>query len=54
MTFSFVVEHMEEDDHATKSVPPWVLLEYKQPLVVNPSYCLVRQTLIYEARPAIA
>lgn len=28
MGFQFIIEHMEEDDETTKTVPPWVLLEY--------------------------
>ncbi|TFK68979.1 DUF431-domain-containing protein [Pluteus cervinus] len=28
MTLAYIVEHMEEDDESTKSVPPWVELEY--------------------------
>ncbi|KAI0752678.1 DUF431-domain-containing protein [Daedaleopsis nitida] len=28
MTFSYVIEHMEEDEDTTKSIPKWVELEY--------------------------
>ncbi|KAK7442024.1 hypothetical protein VKT23_016301 [Stygiomarasmius scandens] len=28
MGFSYVIEHMEEDDETSKAVPPWVELEY--------------------------
>ncbi|KAG8948175.1 hypothetical protein FRC04_009974 [Tulasnella sp. 424] len=30
MGFSFVIEHMEEDEPSTQSIPPWVSLEYQQ------------------------
>ncbi|KIO33196.1 hypothetical protein M407DRAFT_241179 [Tulasnella calospora MUT 4182] len=30
MGFSFVIEHMEEDEPSTHSIPPWVSLEYQQ------------------------
>jgi len=28
MGFSYVIEHMEEDEETQKSIPPWVELEY--------------------------
>ncbi|KAF8961437.1 SAM-dependent RNA methyltransferase [Flammula alnicola] len=28
MNFSYVIEHMEEDEDTTKAIPPWVELEY--------------------------
>ncbi|KAJ4490044.1 SAM-dependent RNA methyltransferase [Lentinula aciculospora] len=28
MVFAYVIEHMEEDDEASKIIPPWVELEY--------------------------
>ncbi|KAF5325451.1 hypothetical protein D9619_009971 [Psilocybe cf. subviscida] len=28
MRFSYVIEHMEEDDESSKTIPPWVELEY--------------------------
>ncbi|TFK28312.1 DUF431-domain-containing protein [Coprinopsis marcescibilis] len=28
MPFTYVIEHMEEDDESTKTIPPWVELEY--------------------------
>ncbi|KAF8634108.1 hypothetical protein AX15_001074 [Amanita polypyramis BW_CC] len=28
MGFKYIIEHMEEDDGASKAVPPWVFLEY--------------------------
>ncbi|KAF9477664.1 DUF431-domain-containing protein [Pholiota conissans] len=28
MPFSYVIEHMEEDEETTKAIPPWVELEY--------------------------
>ncbi|CAE6466321.1 unnamed protein product [Rhizoctonia solani] len=31
---TFVIEHMEEDDEESKSVPPWVYLEYKQMIAI--------------------
>ncbi|CAE6419716.1 unnamed protein product [Rhizoctonia solani] len=31
---TFVIEHMEEDDEESKSVPPWVYLEYRQMIAV--------------------
>ncbi|CAL1710109.1 unnamed protein product [Somion occarium] len=29
MPFSYVIEHMEEDDESSKTIPKWVELEYK-------------------------
>ncbi|KAH7337653.1 SAM-dependent RNA methyltransferase [Rhizoctonia solani] len=31
---TFVIEHMEEDDEESKSVPPWVYLEYRQMIAI--------------------
>ncbi|KAG9123982.1 hypothetical protein FRC07_013307 [Ceratobasidium sp. 392] len=31
---SFVIEHMEEDDEESKTVPPWVYLEYRQMITI--------------------
>ncbi|KAJ7337531.1 SAM-dependent RNA methyltransferase [Mycena albidolilacea] len=28
MSFTYVIEHMEEDDETAKAIPPWVELEY--------------------------
>jgi len=28
MSFTYVIEHMEEDEETTKAIPPWVELEY--------------------------
>jgi len=28
MTFTYVIEHMEDDEQISAAVPPWVRLEY--------------------------
>lgn len=28
MPFTYVIEHMEDDEHTPAAVPPWVTLEY--------------------------
>ncbi|KAF9531112.1 SAM-dependent RNA methyltransferase [Crepidotus variabilis] len=43
MNFTYVIEHMEEDEpNASKSIPPWVELEYKHMRMLAGQNSLVR------------
>ncbi|CAE6387494.1 unnamed protein product [Rhizoctonia solani] len=51
---TFVIEHMEEDDEESKSVPPWVYLEYRQMIsIAGPTSSVLFTHLSSASRAAL-
>ncbi|CAE6510241.1 unnamed protein product [Rhizoctonia solani] len=51
---TFVIEHMEDDDEESKSVPPWVYLEYRQMIsIAGPASSVLFTHLSSSSRAAL-